>query len=316
MTELLFPGALLFAALWELWRPRGPARFPVRPRRVWNLGFWLSNTTLAALIFTAPARLWVMPGWFGLVAGFLVLDLTTYLIHRAYHTPLLWRLHAMHHSDPDVDWSTAVRFHPGEYLLTAAAYWLALRVLGVPVAVGAVHVACMFVLAGATHVNARWPAWAERALAPIIITLDAHLEHHSIDVANVNFGGVFSWWDRLFGTYRRPSHDPVCGVKELDPRDSACSPLAMLATPLRIGKMHTETIPGPDGLEIETSAERRGKLLRLRARLVRNGRVEAVHRADYAHDDASAIIDFTREFEELAHLENLRLFPADIWNRL
>jgi sterol desaturase/sphingolipid hydroxylase (fatty acid hydroxylase superfamily) len=52
-----------------------------------------------------------------------------------------------------------------------------------------------------------------------VITCDAHLVHHSIDAAeaNANFGAVLSLWDRLFGTYRRLSDEPVFGVRELDP---------------------------------------------------------------------------------------------------
>jgi len=57
----------------------------------------------------------------GQLAALLLLDLLRYLVHRCEHAvPLFWRLHALHHSDPDVDVTTSVRHHPVEYLLTSA----------------------------------------------------------------------------------------------------------------------------------------------------------------------------------------------------
>jgi sterol desaturase/sphingolipid hydroxylase (fatty acid hydroxylase superfamily) len=226
-------GSLAAVALWEVCRRRRKPRFPAARRRTGNLGIWLFNTTLATALFSEPERFWVMPGWAGWVAGFLLLDLSAYWVHRLYHTTPLWRLHALHHSDPDVDVTTAVRHHPAEYLLTAAGYWLALRVLGIPGVVVALHGTLTFALAAATHGNVRWPRWAERALTPVVITLEAHLVHHSVSDANANFGTVFSIWDRAFGTYRQPSGEPVFGVRELDAR-RACKPAQMLLTPLRI----------------------------------------------------------------------------------
>jgi sterol desaturase/sphingolipid hydroxylase (fatty acid hydroxylase superfamily) len=49
--------------------------------------------------------------------------------------PFLWRFHAPHHSDPDVDVTTSVRHHPIEYVLCSAVYWVAVIVLNVPVLV-------------------------------------------------------------------------------------------------------------------------------------------------------------------------------------
>ena len=213
--------------------------------------------------------------------------------------------------------TTAVRHHPLEYLSAGAVYWLAILAIGIPGSVVAFHALCVFVAAVATHGNVRWPAWLERALQPAVITLDLHLVHHSAGVteANANFGAVLSVWDRLFGTYRHPSHEPVFGVRELDPRD-ACSPASMLLTPLRIGKMFIGTIALPGERSIEVSAERRRRTLRLRARLVEAGRVEAAHIGDFelAGPDCVelAVATFTDEFEEITGLEALRLFPDEL----
>ena len=54
------------------------------------------------------------------VVGFLLMDLSFYYWHVANHRlPFLWRFHNVHHFDPDLDVSTAVRFHFGEIALSS-----------------------------------------------------------------------------------------------------------------------------------------------------------------------------------------------------
>ena len=320
LASAITVGSLAVIAVWEVGQRRRPRQFPAARRRIGNVSIWLFNSTLAAWLFAAPDQLrapWRLSGWLSVAVGFVLLELTIYWLHRAYHAvPLLWRLHALHHSDPDVDWSTAVRHHPGEYLLTNSVYWITALAIGIPGRAVAVHALCVFTIGAATHGNVRWPAWLERALRPAVITLGLHLEHHSIEVANVNFGVVLSVWDRLFGTYRLPGSGQAFGVRELDPRD-ACRPAEMLLTPIRIGKMYTNTYPLPDGRELEVSADRRGNTLRLRANLVNAGVIEAAHSRDYALDpDMTAynITEFTAEFEKIAGVEiSWPLFPADLF---
>lgn len=234
MTLAITFGSLLAVALWELLRPRRRLEFPTLRRRFGNIGIWLFNIILAALLLPPQPALLVWPS--GSETAFLFLDFLSYWIHRAQHAaPLLWRLHALHHSDPDVDWSTSVRHHPLEFLIATAAFWLAVLVIGIPAWVVAAHSLVVFGLAAATHGNVRWPAWLDRLLQPVVITLDLHLVHHSIEAAeaNANFGAVFSVWDRLFGTLRQPPGEMTFGVAELS-RADACRPLQMLLTPWRL----------------------------------------------------------------------------------
>jgi sterol desaturase/sphingolipid hydroxylase (fatty acid hydroxylase superfamily) len=325
MTTLVLTfGSLTLFSVWGFLRPRQKLRFPALRRRTGNLGFWIFNTTSAALIFVATDDLrtpWQMPLWLSIVIGFLLLDVMAYAIHRLLHAvPVLWRFHALHHSDPDVDWTTAVRHHPAEYLGSGVVHWIVILATGIPGPVLGLHALMGFALAIATHANVRWPAWLERALQPIVITLDLHLAHHSIDVAqsNTNFGEVLAIWDRLFGTYRRLTNEPVFGVRELDPRD-ACKPTEMLLTPLRIGKMYQNTHRRPDGREVEVSAQHRGNVLRLRANLVNAGVIEAAHRGDYVFDvfDPAMVVrdiaEFTAEFAAITGVELAPLFPDNLF---
>jgi sterol desaturase/sphingolipid hydroxylase (fatty acid hydroxylase superfamily) len=250
-------GSLLLVAGWEFCRPRRQREFPALRRRLANLGIWLLNIVLAAFTFSPPDTFrpqleaafgvalpsWPIANqWSSFVAAFLLLDFLNYAVHRGQHAvPFLWRFHALHHSDPDVDVTTSVRHHPIEYLLATGFYWLAVLALDIPVIVVLSHAVAVFAAAALTHGNISLPEWLERVLRLVVITLDLHLVHHSMsyDEANANFGAVFSVWDRLFGTYAQISRAQrerlVFGVREL-PRRDCLKPSAMLMTPWRIAQ--------------------------------------------------------------------------------
>lgn len=235
--------------------PRRNPKFPVARRRIANLVVWIVNVLVAGFVFTSPAVFrnqlsvafglplpaWPLAdGWLSLATAFLLLDLLRYAVHRCQHAvPWLWRFHAVHHSDPDVDVTTSVRHHPIESLIAASVYWLAVLVLDIPAIVVATHALAVFVAAAATHTNVRFPVWVERALQPVVITLDLHLIHHSVvyEEANSNYGAVLSIWDRLFGTFTPAPRGRIehlaFGVSEVS--DADCLRLGgMLRMPWRL----------------------------------------------------------------------------------
>jgi sterol desaturase/sphingolipid hydroxylase (fatty acid hydroxylase superfamily) len=115
------------------------------------------------------------------LAAFLLLDFLHYAAHRCQHAvPFLWRFHALHHSDPDVDVTTSVRHHPIEYLMAAGFYWVSVLAFDIPIAVVTIQAMAVFGAASVTHGNMRLPEWLERVLQPVVISLDLHLVHHSI----------------------------------------------------------------------------------------------------------------------------------------
>jgi sterol desaturase/sphingolipid hydroxylase (fatty acid hydroxylase superfamily) len=117
---------------------------------------------------------------------------------------ILWRLHRVHHADPDVDATTAFRFHPGEAIVSRLAPAAAVVVLGLPVE-GVVLSEMLFAVTGVfTHGNARLPLALDGVFRRLLVTPDMHRIHHSSLPAETdsNFGVAFSVWDRLFGTYR------------------------------------------------------------------------------------------------------------------
>jgi len=257
LQPALIFGSLILVAVWEFCRPRRQREFPALRRRLGNIGIWLLNLVLASFAFAPPDTFrpqletafqlalpsWpITSPWFSFVAAFLLLDFLQYAVHRCQHAvPFLWRFHALHHSDPDVDVTTSVRHHPIEYLIAAGFYWSVVLALGIPMVVVTSHMLAVFAAAAITHGNMSLPNWLERLLRPVVITLDLHLVHHSIEFSreNWNYGAVLSIWDRLFGTYRAINRAQrerlVFGVREL-PRRDCLKPSAMLMTPWRLAR--------------------------------------------------------------------------------
>jgi sterol desaturase/sphingolipid hydroxylase (fatty acid hydroxylase superfamily) len=140
----------------------------------------------------------------GFVA-FLLMDYTNYLWHVINHKlPLLWRFHVVHHTDPDLDITTALRFHFGE--LVGSVFYRG----GFVFLSGATPLTVLLyeiVFEGATqfhHSNMRLPFTVEKALNKIIVTPRMHGIHHSIvqRETDSNYSVIFSFWDRLHKTVR------------------------------------------------------------------------------------------------------------------
>jgi sterol desaturase/sphingolipid hydroxylase (fatty acid hydroxylase superfamily) len=146
-----------------------------------------------------------LPLWAELPLGFILLDVTFYYWHRVNHSwPLLWRFHNVHHIDVDMDVSTAVRFHFGEIALSTVFHVLQLGLLGVSTATFLFFELCFAIATMFHHSNWRLPFNLELNLNKILVTPRMHTIHHSViqRETNSNYATVFSWWDRLHGTFQ------------------------------------------------------------------------------------------------------------------
>lgn len=174
---------LVFAAATGIVRPVGL-----------SLAAWMSAQSFGLLhIVTLPAAV-----QFGL--AFLLMDLTFYYWHLANHMlPVLWRFHNVHHIDPDLDVSTALRFHVGEVLLSAGFRALQVGLLGLPPLTYMIYEGVFQASTLFHHSNIRLPLRAERLLNTVLVTPRMHGIHHSVVAGetNSNYSVIFSWWDRL-----------------------------------------------------------------------------------------------------------------------
>ena len=144
------------------------------------------------------------PHWTVVIGSFLVLEFCHWLIHRLMHqVPVLWRLHRLHHSDEEVDTSTAFRFHPGETLVRMLVDFAAILVLGIPALVIVIRAVLTLFFDIWQHANVHLPQRL-RFLSYYVVTPELHRVHHDGDMAyqNSNFGALLSLWDRLFGSFK------------------------------------------------------------------------------------------------------------------
>jgi sterol desaturase/sphingolipid hydroxylase (fatty acid hydroxylase superfamily) len=145
-------------------------------------------------------------------------DFATYLWHLAYHRlPILWRLHRVHHTDRDLDVTSASRFHLGEILLSVLFRLGVMTLWGPAVISILIFEGALLVAAQFQHSNFSLPEPLEPALRTLFVTPDMHRVHHSDipEETNSNFSTIFSFWDRLLKTYRMaPQEAIVIGLRE------------------------------------------------------------------------------------------------------
>lgn len=247
---IVFLGAFFAVSLWETFRPIHRASVSVGRRwRNHALLFGVSALIQSALIRLLPVGVagFAQGNPFGLLnhSGLplaaqcaltvIAMDFVQYWIHRAFHGSFpLWRVHQVHHSDPDYDVSTATRFHPLEVIPPQGVRVLAVLLLAPsPIAVLFDQLIAML-FNFTSHANASLPPRCEALLRLVFITPDLHRIHHSNDIAeqSTNFGQIFSVWDRLFGTYLAQSkRNPVItGLSESE-LSGAVSLGALLTSP-------------------------------------------------------------------------------------
>ena len=147
-----------------------------------------------------------LPGWVAAIPAFVLMDYAYWWWHWANHiVPLFWRFHNVHHTDLDMDVTTAARFHFGEMFFSVGFLSLTLLVLGVAPLTFIVFFIAFEAATCFHHSNWRLPIALERILNLIIVTPRMHGIHHSIieRETNSNWGTIFCWWDKLHGTLRR-----------------------------------------------------------------------------------------------------------------
>lgn len=151
--------------------------------------------------------LWERPLWASnlvvLLFDILILDLFTYVLHRAYHVvPVMWRLHEPHHLDEHLDASSALRFHVGEVVLSALCRVPLIILLAVPFSHVVVFETLLLTGAIFHHSNLRLPQSFENMLSKLIVTPSIHWVHHHAVRADTdsNYGAIFSFWDPLFAS--------------------------------------------------------------------------------------------------------------------
>jgi sterol desaturase/sphingolipid hydroxylase (fatty acid hydroxylase superfamily) len=201
----------------------------VRPVALLGVAAWAEAHTFGFLPWSG------LPFWVQAALGFLWMDFSFYWWHRMNHLrPLLWRFHNVHHIDPDMDVSTAFRFHFVETLYSTAFRVFQVGVAGIVPFTYLLYELIFNLCTMFHHSNVCLPLALERLLNQIIVTPRMHGVHHSAVGAetNSNYSVIFRWWDLLHRTLRLnvPQNDVIIGVPGyLLPKDNA--PLHLITMP-------------------------------------------------------------------------------------
>lgn len=242
-------GALLLAEVRGPLRPNGQSKIRRDGR---NLCFAaLSGLTIGLLQdpLVGPisrqvrARRWgllkrfELPAWLDTVLALLLMDYTLYLWHLLTHRiAFLWRFHQPHHTDLEMDASTALRFHFGEMALSVPYRAAQVALIGVEPAALALWQRLVLASIFFHHSNLRLPLSMERLLAKVLVTPRLHEIHHSVLTAerNSNWSSGLTLWDRLHGTFRtvQATRTATLGVPEFRSPDQVGLD-AMLIAPFK-----------------------------------------------------------------------------------
>jgi len=220
------------------------------PLRRWMHNFGLSvlalgTTLLTPLLFWVVVRVTGIPSAGGLLAHgnvplwgqwlitFLAMDGMRYGLHRlAHRLPWLWRLHAVHHSDIELDATTTHRHHPLENLVLSLATLPVLVALSPPPTAVLAYAVLSTAIDTLSHANLRLPTLLDQGLRRLLVTPAYHRVHHSAlrSQTDSNYAGLFPMFDHLF---RSHSVVPDDGGRALtigleSGRDAASQSLAAL----------------------------------------------------------------------------------------
>jgi sterol desaturase/sphingolipid hydroxylase (fatty acid hydroxylase superfamily) len=190
---------------------------------------WLARSQFGLL------HLGAMPNWVKLVLSVMALDFVAqYLVHYClHHVRWMWRFHMIHHSDSKVDATTATRHHPGDYLMREIFALAIVVVMGIPVAFYIFYKIATVFFGYLTHSNIRLPLTLDRIVGLVFITPNIHKFHHHIELpwTDSNFGNVFSFWDRIFGTLTQGDPNDVVFGLDIVPAEEDQNILYQLKIP-------------------------------------------------------------------------------------
>ncbi|WP_341227980.1 sterol desaturase family protein [uncultured Arcticibacterium sp.] len=146
-----------------------------------------------------------MPIWAYAILGLMILDLIgAYFIHWLEHqVKWMWMFHLIHHSDLNVDTTSANRHHPGESVFRLVFTTIAVVITGAPMWMVFMYQSISVVLSQFNHANINLPNNVHKILSYFIVTPNMHHVHHHYTqpYTDSNYGNIFSIWDRIFGTY-------------------------------------------------------------------------------------------------------------------
>jgi sterol desaturase/sphingolipid hydroxylase (fatty acid hydroxylase superfamily) len=172
-----------------------------------NLALAFSTTGVARLVESREvglSNLMGAPVWLRALLAILALDLAAYVAHVLLHkSSYAWQFHRVHHSDKEVNVTTAFRQHPGETMWRILWQVIAVAVFAIPLWALFLYLTLSALQAQLEHSNIRVNERVDRIAKWLVVTPGMHKIHHSREQIETdsNYSNIFSIWDRLFGTF-------------------------------------------------------------------------------------------------------------------
>ena len=165
------------------------------------------------------------PVWIEILLAILILDFTSqYVVHYLLHKiPFMWRFHTVHHSDTHVDVTSGTRHHPIDFIFRETFALIGVVIAGLPVAYYLIYRILTILFTYFSHADIQLPLWLDKIISYVFISPNTHKfhHHHVMPWTDTNFGNIFSFWDRIFGTFiYKDTKDIVYGVDILDAEKS------------------------------------------------------------------------------------------------
>jgi len=226
----LFAGGLLFFLFLEVVAPYRPSSVSKLKRWTINLSLTLINSILIYLVFLTAVifaashgqtyksgilNMVQAPIWLKTLVTLVFLDFVLYVWHLLNHKiSLLWRFHRVHHSDLNMDVSTATRFHLGEHVIFAVIKISVIFFLGASPAGILVFESTIVLCAQFHHSSLKVPKWFETFFWIFFVPPSMHRIHHSVIIKqrDTNYGTIFSLWDRFLGTLLTRIDQPLVRI--------------------------------------------------------------------------------------------------------
>ena len=220
VLDLFFTGAAFVLLEWVFPRVR-PEQAPLSPGWRLDLAYFGVNHLLIGVFLVVSthfahdyfawaispslqAHVVALPAIIRFALVILAADAVEYVSHRAYHeVPLLWRIHAVHHSPEYMDWLSGSRLHFIEPLVTRALVLVPIVLLGFPQDTIFAYLIFISVQSVLIHSNIKVKVgW----LRYVIVTPQFHHWHHASDAEAIdkNYAAHTPIFDMMFGTWHLP----------------------------------------------------------------------------------------------------------------
>ena len=232
LRGLISWGGFVLFLCFELLRPYRQPTVSKTKRLMTNISLTILNSVVLSLVFasvTINTALYVsenhlgllnmisLPSGLKLFLAVIFMDFMLYVWHLLNHeVPFFWRFHRVHHSDLNMDVSTATRFHIGELTISAVIKICLIYFIGANLISVIIFEGLLVLTAQLQHSSLNVPEAFEKVFWIFFVPPSMHRIHHSVKIheRNTNYGTILSIWDRLLGTLLKdiPQETIIIGV--------------------------------------------------------------------------------------------------------